>query len=152
MSEEYRQLNKFDSALHYAFLAKENINDSANYINYFYDQTIAKNAVDLGYWKEGAISYQKAFELLDKSIKSQLDTRVLELEKKYDLSESRNKKLRAEKRSSFYLALISLLFALVLYFYFYYRQRLIQERLAKKTVEQELVIQNYHLKQQKKTR
>ncbi|VBB48190.1 hypothetical protein TRIP_D440208 [uncultured Paludibacter sp.] len=150
MSEDYRQINKPDSALKYALLAEKNASDSTHYMNYYYYENIAKNAINLRLWKESARNYQIAYQLLTKSVNKQLDTKVLELEKKYDLSEARNKKLRAEKRSYVYLTLMSAVFAALIYLFFFHRQRLLHEKIAKKTIEQELIIQNHQLEQVKK--
>lgn len=145
MTENYRELNKPDSALKYAKLAEKINNDTSDVWNYHYYKNIGEIAVELNSWKDGAIAFQKAYNLLNKSIQKQLDTDVLELEKKYDLSEAENKKLVAEKRSYIYLAFLSALFTLIVYFFFSSRQRLIKERLAKETIEHKLILQNHQL-------
>lgn len=145
MTENYRELNKPDSALKYAKLAEKVNVDTSDVWNYHYYKNIGEIAVELNSWKEGAMAFQKAYNLLNKSIQKQLDTDVLELEKKYDLSEAQNKKLVAEKRSYIYLAFLSALFTLIVYFFFSSRQRLIKERLAKEIIEHEFVLQNHQL-------
>lgn len=76
-----------------------------------------------------------------------MDTNVLELEKKYDLSEAKNRRLIAEKRSYIFLGAAAILLTIVIYFSFYYRQKIVQEKLEKRTMEQELIIQNHKLSQ-----
>lgn len=62
---------------------------------------------------------QKAFEEYQKSIDNRLNTQIVELEKRYNLSESENKALKAERKSQIWLMLMIVVVFLVMLFVLY---------------------------------
>lgn len=97
ISNRYYNLNRIDSAMHYALDAIENIKDSSYRQNYLFYHNVA-NIAEKQHDYEIANEYRdKAFRMYEQSIRNRLDTQVIELEKKYDLSEAENTILRARQ-------------------------------------------------------
>lgn len=99
LSKNYYELHQLDSALYFAEMAEKNITDTTNHSNYFYYENIGKIAEGLQLWRKSAIAFKKGYELKDKALEKELDTKILELEKKYDLTQAENKALMYKNRT-----------------------------------------------------
>lgn len=113
LSEAYLHNNVPDSAMHYGLLAINHIEDSTYRLNYL----LYENVADIAEQQQNlalALEYRKkAFDTYEKSIDDRLDTRILELEKRYNLSEAEKKTLKARRNVRIWLA-IALIVVLLL--------------------------------------
>lgn len=114
ISKIYRDINKPDSALKYARLSIKAIRDTSYHLNYFYYLNLAMIAERTANWKLSAEAYKKTYELIDQSIDKNMDTKILELEKKYDLTESENKTLHFRNRTIILSAIILLMVLVII--------------------------------------
>jgi hypothetical protein len=112
VSDRYNTLNQLDSAMLYGQLALENIVDEANKGNYLLYENVANIAEKQQNYLLANTYRQKAFDLYEKSVKDRLNTQVMELEKKYDLSEAENIALRSQQ-NTLIIAIIALLLAML---------------------------------------
>lgn len=99
ISDRYVSLARLDSAMLYAQMAIDCIEDKKNIQNYLYYQNVANIAEKQGNFSLSNKYLQKAFDLYNQSINDRLDTQIAELEKKYDLSEAENAVLRARQQN-----------------------------------------------------
>lgn len=99
ISYRYVGLEQLDSAMLYAQMAIDCIEDTINANNYLLFQNVANIAEKQGNLALSNQYLRNAFELHNQSISDRLDTRIVELEKKYDLSEAENEALRARQQS-----------------------------------------------------
>ena len=101
ISNNYKTLNKLDSALHYAIKAEECKPDSDYYLNNLYYKNIGEISEQLKLWQISANAYRKAYLLKEKATLKALDKEIMSLEKKYDLKEAENKALQLTNRLIF---------------------------------------------------
>lgn len=99
LSARFYKTNQLDSALHYGLEAIEHIKDSTNPLNYLLYNNIANIAAAQNNHKLADQYRDEALWMYEQSVKTQLNTRVLELEKRYNLSESENRALKAQRNS-----------------------------------------------------
>jgi tetratricopeptide (TPR) repeat protein len=99
LSDRYVSLEKLDSAMLFAQMAIDCIEDSTYRQNHLYFQNVANIAEKQGNYSLSNAYLRRAFELLNQSIKDRLDTQIAELEKKYDLTEAENEILRTRQQS-----------------------------------------------------
>lgn len=102
ISDNYKSMNKLDSALYYGELASKNIVDTAYYLNYYYYLNVANIAEKMGNYKKSSDAYAQVYALMNKAITQELNTQILEMEKKYDLSEEQNRAVRFQSRSMWF--------------------------------------------------
>ncbi len=99
ISNIYVGLNQLDSAMLYAQMAIDCINDSTYRQNHLYYQNVA-NIAEKQLNFELANSYRKkAAEFYKNSVDERLDTQIAELEKKYDLTAAENEILRTRQQN-----------------------------------------------------
>lgn len=101
ISNNYKALNKMDSALLYAEKAEDCKPDSDYYLNNLYYQNIGEISEQLKLWQISATAYRKAYLLKEKATLKALDKQIMSLEKKYDLKEAENKALQLKNRLIF---------------------------------------------------
>ena len=101
ISNNYKALNKLDSALLYAEKAEECKPDSDYYLNNLYYKNIGEISEQLKLWQISANAYRKAYLLKEKATLKALDKEIMSLEKKYDLKEAENKALQLTNRLIF---------------------------------------------------
>ena len=100
ISDRYVGLNQLDSAMLYAQMAIDMIDDKSFRQNYLYYLNVA-NIAEKQYNFELSNSYlRKSLDFFDMSVKERLDTQIAELEKKYDLTEAENESLRVREQNS----------------------------------------------------
>ena len=113
VSDRYNSLNQLDSAMFYGKMAIDNIHDITNKQNYLYYDNVANIAEKQQDYLLADSYRKKAFGEYQKSVKDRLDTQVMELEKKYDLSEAENAALRS-RQGTLYIALLASFLAVLL--------------------------------------
>jgi tetratricopeptide (TPR) repeat protein len=99
ISDRYVGFGQLDSAMLYAQMAIDCIEDSTYRQNHLYFLNVANIAEKQGNYSLSITYLRRAFELLNQSIKDRLDTQIAELEKKYDLTEAENEILRTRQQS-----------------------------------------------------
>ncbi len=112
VSDRYNTLNQLDSAMLYGQIAIESIVDENKKENYLFYDNVANIAEKQQNYLLANTYRQKAFDLYEKSVKDRLNTQVMELEKKYDLSEAENIALRSQQ-NTLIIAIIALLLAML---------------------------------------
>ncbi|WP_294082321.1 hypothetical protein [Proteiniphilum sp. UBA5384] len=115
ISYRFVALEQLDSAMVYAQKAIEFIQDTTNRQNYLYYQNVANIAEKQNNFVLSNEYLRNAFDLYKQSISTRLDTHIVELEKKYDLSETENEVLRA-RQQNLRIVIGALILAIVLIF------------------------------------
>lgn len=100
ISDRYVGLEKLDSAMLYAQIAIDLIEDKSYRQNHLYYQNIANIAEKQENFALANAYRKKASEFFKSSVNERLDTQIAELEKKYDLTEAENEVLRAREQNS----------------------------------------------------
>lgn len=109
LSDRYNSLNQMDSAMYNALKAVEFNEDTDGIQTYLLYQNVAEIA-EKKFDYSTANSYRKqSFDLYEQSVEKRLDTQVMELEKKYDLSEAENETLRTRENLLITIIIIILL-------------------------------------------
>lgn len=114
LSGSYSSLNQPDSALKYAKLAVEAIQDTSYHLNYLYYYKMALIAEKLKNWELSSAAYKKTYELMDRDVDKNMDTKILELEKKYDLTESENVAIHFKNRTIMLAAIVLLMLSVII--------------------------------------
>lgn len=112
ISNRYSTLNQLDSAMLYAQVAIESIADESKNENYLFYENVANIAEKQQNFSMANKYRKQAFELYEKSVKDRLNTQIMELEKKYDLSEAENIALKSQQ-NTLIIALIALMLAML---------------------------------------
>lgn len=117
ISDRYVTLGQLDSAMLYAQIAIDQITDTTFLQNFLYYRNVANIAEKQGNYYMANDYLKKSSELFGNSIKDRLDTQIIELEKKYDLSEAENRTLKARQTSMsiFIIALVLILLLSILH-------------------------------------
>ena len=111
ISRRYNQLNQLDSAMLYGQIAINNIVDKSKKENYLLYNNVANIAEKQQNYSLANTYRQDAFVLYENSVKDRLNTQVMELEKKYDLSEAENIALKS-RQNTLSIAMVALLLAM----------------------------------------
>jgi len=114
ISKAYSNLNQPDSALKYAQLSVKAIKDTSNQLNHLYYLNLAKNAEKSGNWKLSIWGFKKTYELMSSNLNKNLDTKILELEKKYDLTEAENIALQFKNRAIILAGIVLLMLSVII--------------------------------------
>ena len=123
LSDLYLSLNQPDSAMYYGLEAIHHIKDSSYRYNYLLYQNIGDIAVAQKDYQTAHQYARKALEVYESSVDKITDQQILELEKKYDLTEAQNKALNMQKRNLIYGILLLLVLSASFYLYFYLRKQ-----------------------------
>ncbi|HNX88339.1 MAG TPA: hypothetical protein PKH58_04605 [Paludibacteraceae bacterium] len=99
ISDNYKFMNQPDSALHYGELATRNIRDTTFYLNYYYYLNVAELASQLKMWDKSTAAYQQVYRLMNKTINNQLNTQIMELERKYDVASAENRAIKLKNNN-----------------------------------------------------
>jgi len=98
ISDRYVGLGQLDSAMYYAKTAVAMIEDSTFRQNHLYYKNIADIAEKKGDYIVANEYRKQASEFYKNSVQDRLNTQIAEIEKKYDLTESENKVLKAQRQ------------------------------------------------------
>ncbi|HBX44948.1 hypothetical protein [Limibacterium fermenti] len=109
LSDRFFRLNLLDSALYYAEESIRQIQDSTYSLNYLLYAHAADITEKLQNYPLSGEYRKKALDAYQNTIETHCDTKILELEKRYDLAEADNKALKAEARSRLWIGLAILL-------------------------------------------
>jgi len=131
LSQNYKEINQLNSALTYGKMSLRFIKATISHIDYFYYLNLAEITEQLSDWQSSAEAYKHACKLINSNIDQSLDTKILELEKRYDFAEAENKRLLAENRSYLFLGLIVVLLLFIIIGLLFYRQYRLKITIAK---------------------
>ncbi len=154
ISDSYKALGQLDSALHYGEMAIESIVDTTYYLNFHYYLNVAEIAAMKSDWKKSSEAYKEVYRLQNRAIYQQLNTQILELERRHDVAAAENRAIKL-KSSNLFLKLSVLIVVLVLilgFLVFRNRMKMQRERekllfSEKKILEQEKQLAIEHEKQ-----
>lgn len=122
ISNRYVGLELLDSAMLYAQMAIDIIEDTSYVYNHMYFENVANIAEHQKNFVYANDYRKKASEAYKKSISGRLDTQIAELEKRYDLTEAENEALRV-RQQSLRIVIGALLLIIVLIFILVYAQK-----------------------------
>ncbi|MEL7598734.1 MAG: hypothetical protein AAGU18_01350 [Proteiniphilum sp.] len=143
ISDRYVGFGQLDSAMFYAQLAIDFIDDSTYFYNHFYFQNIANIAEKQSDFELANNFRKKAAEFYKNSVNDRLNTQIAELEKKYDLTEAENATLRV-RQQNFRIVIGGLLLVIVLIIVIMYAWR--TRKIGKMKLQQaELTLQQQQL-------
>lgn len=114
ISKSYLNVSQLDSALKYATLTVEAIQDTNYHLNYLYYHNMGLIAQKMKKWELSSTAYKKTYELMDRNIDKNIDTKLIELEKKYDLTESENTILHFKNRAIILAAILLFLVSVII--------------------------------------
>lgn len=113
VSDRYNKLSQLDSAMYYGLMAIDNIENKNVKQNYLFYENVANIAEKQQKFSLANSYRQKAFQVYEETVSDRLDTQIMEMEKKYDLSEAENIVLRS-RQNALYFAIFALLLMLLL--------------------------------------
>ena len=143
ISYRFINLEQLDSAMLYAQMSIDLIEDSTFFYDHLYYQNVANIAEKQADYKLANTYRIKASELYKKSVNERLNTQIAELEKKYDLTEAENATLRA-RQQNFRIVIGGLLLVIVLIIVIMYAWR--TRKIGKMKLQQaELTLQQQQL-------
>ena len=114
ISKSYLTVSQLDSALKYPTLAVEAIQDTNYHLNYLYYHNLGLIAQKMKKSELSSTAYKKTYELMDRNIDKNIDTKLIELEKKYDLTESENTILHFKNRAIILAAILLFLVSVII--------------------------------------
>ncbi|MEA4916243.1 hypothetical protein [Proteiniphilum sp.] len=141
ISNRYVGLQQLDSAMLYAQMAIDCIQDQSFMQNYLYYHNVANIAEKQGDFELSNKYLKSAFELHNQSISDRLDTQIAELEKRYDLTEAENEVLRA-RQQNLRIVIATLILVIVLVFILMYAWK------VRRTAKLKLLQAEYTMQQQ----
>ena len=115
----YKKINKPDSALHYALKTIELSDTVKSDINHHYYITAAQIATELQLWELSSDNYKHAYNILSGNIDKVKSTHILELEKKYNLTNAENKVLHFKSQTYLLAGLILILLLIFIALFLY---------------------------------
>lgn len=113
ISKKYNKLNMPDSALIYGQMAVDWIENEGKNVSYLYYDNIADIAEKQQDYAVANDYKNKSFDSYMESVLDRLDTQIIELEKKYDLTKSENLALKS-KQNALMITVLFLFIALFL--------------------------------------
>lgn len=131
ISSRYLGLEVLDSAMLYAQMAIEIIEDTSYVYNHMYFENAANIAERQSNFSNANDYRKKASEYYKNTVSRRLDTQIAELEKKYDLTEAENEILRAHQQNLMIIIGALILFIILIGILMYARKvkRVTQSRL-----------------------
>lgn len=154
ISDSYKALGQLDSALHYGELAIESIVDTTYYLNFHYYLNVAEIAAMKSDWKKSSQAYKEVYRLQNRAIYQQLNTQILELERKYDVAAAENRAIKLKNSNLFLKLSVSIVILVLILGFLLFRNRMKMQRerekllfSEKKILEQEKQLAIEHEKQ-----
>ena len=146
ISDNYKYLNQPDSALHYGELATRNIRDTTFYLNYYYYLNVAELASQMKNWDKSTAAYQQVYRLMNKTINNQLNTQILELERKYDLASAENRAMKLKNNNIILrLVLIILTMGLIITLLIFRNRSRLQKEQEKSLQQEKKILEQKQL-------
>lgn len=124
LSAYYFKLNNIDSAIVYAEKVVNEISDTVASSNYLFYKNLADLYRTRGKYKEATEVYFKAYEFHQKYLNEVSSKRILELEKRYDVSMKDAEIVKERDAKRFLMLLLSLAFVLLIVLYSLLRLRM----------------------------
>lgn len=137
ISGQYHNLGQLDSAMCYALKSIDHISDPDYALNYLLYENVAEIAQEQQDFKTANDYRREAAYLHEKTIVKERDVHIFELEKRYNLSESENKTLRAEATTRVAIIVILCLIVLLTFSAIYIQKRKNKAKLDKMEMEKE---------------
>ncbi len=113
ISKKFYKINQPDSAILYGKLAIDAMDNNLSVESYLFYENVADIYESIGDYTTANTYKHKSMDSYRESVLDRLDTQIIELEKKYDLSNTENLVLRSKQRMLI-IAVISLVVALSL--------------------------------------
>ncbi|MDO5524376.1 MAG: hypothetical protein Q4G48_10075, partial [Bacteroidia bacterium] len=113
LSYRFLNTNQLDSAMYYGQMAINEIVDENKKENYLFYENVANIAEKQQNYALANSYRQKAFGVFEKTVNDRLDTQIMEMEKKYDLSEAENIALRS-RQNTLYVTIFALMLFMLL--------------------------------------
>jgi len=146
ISDNYKFMNQPDSALHYGELATKNIRDTTFYLNYYYYLNVAELASQLKKWDKSTSAYQQVYYLMNKTINNQLNTQIMELERKYDVASAENRAIKLKNNNIVLrLVLIILTMGLIITLLIFRNRSRLQKEQEKSLVQEKKILEQKQL-------
>jgi len=123
MSDRYKSVNKLDSAMYYGLQAIASIFDSGYRLNYLLYKNVADISAAQENYKLADSLRQKMFEAYEHSVDEQTNTKILELEKRYDLAKADTKALKAQNNVTLLAVLMFFLLLSITGLILFFRKR-----------------------------
>jgi len=123
LSDRYKSVNKLDSAMYYGLQSIASISDSGYRLNYLLYKNVADIAAAQENYRLADSLRQKMFEAYEHSVDEQINTKILELEKRYDLAKAENKALKAQNNVTLLAVLMFVLLLSVTGLVLFFRKR-----------------------------
>ena len=123
LSDRYKSVNKLDSAMYYGLQSIASISDSGYRLNYLLYKNVADIAAAQENYRLANSLRQKMFEAYEHSVDEQINTKILELEKRYDLAKAENKALKAQNNVTLLAVLMFVLLLSVTGLVLFFRKR-----------------------------
>ncbi|WP_298649999.1 hypothetical protein [uncultured Proteiniphilum sp.] len=141
ISYRYIGLEQLDSAMLYAQMATDMIEDTSYVYSHLYYENVANIAEKQENYVLSNNCRKQASELYKSSVRDRLDTQIVELEKKYDLSEAENEALRA-RQQNLRIIIGALILVIILIFILMYAWK------VRRTARLKLMNAEYKMQQQ----
>lgn len=141
ISNIYAGIEQLDSAMLYAQMAIDFIEDTTYRQNYLFYTNVANIAEKQGNYNLSNEYLRRAFDLYNESISTRLDIQIAELEKKYDLSAAENEILRT-RQQNLSIIIAALILVIVLIFILMYAWK------VRKNAKLRLIEAEYRMQQQ----
>lgn len=143
ISDRYKSLNQPDSAIYYGLQAIRHINDTTYKFNYLLYQNVADIALQQKNYKMAEEYRSKMFEVYEHYVNDQSDKIILELEKRYDLTEAENKAFRSRMKTRILFILsVTLVLLIALISSVYYKHQKIAQLSSDKLQAEKLVAES----------
>lgn len=146
LSKLYLDLNLLDSAQKYGLLSIQEIQDTLNPVNHYYFQHLAIISERNNHLQISKEAYKRAYQIISANIDEQLNTNILELEKKYNLKQAENEILKHKNQLLVLSGILLLtLFVLVVFIFYISKQKLIK----KLTLERNVALEKENIQNKK---
>lgn len=141
ISNRYVGLEQLDSAMLYARMSIEMIEDTTHVYSHIYYDNIANIAEKQKNFALANRFRKDASDLYKGTVRNRLDTQIAELEKRYDLTEAENEILRA-RQQNLMMIIFALVLSIILIFILMYSWK------ARRTAQLKLIQAEYKMQQQ----
>ena len=142
ISENYKYMNQTDSALFYGEMVTKNIVDTSFYLNYHYYLNVAEIASNKSDWQKSAIAYGQVYRLLNRAISEQLNTQILELERKYDVAAAENQAIKLKNNNTILkLVLVILTLGLIIWLLIFNHRTRLQKEQKKSMLQEKKILE-----------
>ncbi|NLO71150.1 MAG: hypothetical protein GX102_09505 [Porphyromonadaceae bacterium] len=140
ISDNYKFLGKLDSALYYGELAVKNIIDTTYFLNYHYYLNVAEIAAMKNDFEKSTAAFNEVYRLQNRAINQQLNTQILELERKYNVAAAESRAIRLKNSNLLLRLILAITGVMLILGYILYRNRIKYQREREISAIQEIKI------------